>query len=430
MNGKVAFALMSQTASSCEDCEVFITKIRQQSKAFWERLPNKRWKQIIAGVLAASCVQLGITSHAEAHWWNRCYTRTHYVLPAYCGWNHYGVGSYSFPSYAHWYSFGPVCYRPISYYHVCARPIVYRPIVYRPIYYRSAVLLPSSHFFSDPGSEWLGQYDTQWSSSDISVSDKNEWVDDNEVWSEERAFNLDAQDKVWPIEPVNGVNGTQRSVLKPNSNDVLKQLTWEEALYGPASNKSAIRFVAYQDDLNDGGDLKIAQEGEASRYEVVPGFSAESILIDEMVRAGRSFEAHQTLQSFVSKSSAFDHSLQLRHAVLSLFASKDPIAVELVLDRFNEASAAGAVLDERALGGKISDYLASSNIDVANTLNEFSKLALRSEGTNVSQLLIVATILRLDGERARSKVFAQAAFDQAAEMGSLQWNSLIVKLLR
>jgi hypothetical protein len=426
---------MTQTASSCEDCEVFITKIRQQSKAFWDRLPNKRWKQIIAGVLAAGCVQLGITPHAEAHWWNRCYTRTHYVLPAYCGWDHYGVGSYSFPSYAHWYSFGPACYRPISYYHVYARPIVYRPIVYRPIvyrpiYYRSAVLLPSSHFLSDPGSGWLGQYDSQWSSSDISVSDRNVWVDDNEVWSEEQVINLDAEDNVRPIEPVHGVNGIQRSVLKPKTNEVLKPLTWEEALYGPAPNKSAIRFVAYQDDLNDRGDLEITQEGDVSGYEIVPGFSAESILIDEMVRAGNSFEAHQTLRSFVSKSNAFDHSLQLRNAVLSLFASKDPIAVELVLDRFNEASAAGAILDERALGGKISDYLASSNIDVANTLNEFSKLALRSEETSVSQLLIVATILRLDGEQARSKVFAQAAFDQAAEMGSLQWNSLIVKLLR
>jgi len=414
---------------------VFITKIRQQSKAFWDRLPNKRWKQIIAGVLAAGCVQLGITPHAEAHWWNRCYTRTHYVLPAYCGWDHYGVGSYSFPSYAHWYSFGPACYRPISYYHVYARPIVYRPIVYRPIvyrpiYYRSAVLLPSSHFLSDPGSGWLGQYDSQWSSSDISVSDRNVWVDDNEVWSEEQVINLDAEDNVRPIEPVHGVNGIQRSVLKPKTNEVLKPLTWEEALYGPAPNKSAIRFVAYQDDLNDRGDLEITQEGDVSGYEIVPGFSAESILIDEMVRAGNSFEAHQTLRSFVSKSNAFDHSLQLRNAVLSLFASKDPIAVELVLDRFNEASAAGAILDERALGGKISDYLASSNIDVANTLNEFSKLALRSEETSVSQLLIVATILRLDGEQARSKVFAQAAFDQAAEMGSLQWNSLIVKLLR
>ncbi len=416
---------------------MLITKIRQQTNTFLKRLLGGGRKQLLAGVIAASCVHLGFASQAEAHWWNRCYARAHYVVPSYCGWGHYGFNAYSFPSYSHWYSFGHVCYRPISYYHVYARPIVYRPIVYRPIYYRSAVLVPSSHFVQASSSDWFGEHETTWSSSsDMSLNNRDVWRDDSGVWHEESAINLDTQNSEWPIDSDNSVPAIRHSVAKPktlkqtpHSKD-LKQLTWEEALYGPAPTNSAVRFVAYQNDSNQGTLSEIAGEDPTSGDRIVHRVSAESILVDEMVRSGKSFEAHQTLHSFVAPSGTFDSSLQLRSAVLSLFASKDPIAVELILDRFNEACAAGAELDHRALGMPISDYLAPSNIDVSNTLNEFSKLALRSERTNVSQLLIVATILRLDGEKNRSKIFAQAAFDQAAEAGSLQWNSLIIKLLQ
>jgi hypothetical protein len=313
--------------------------------------------------------------------------------------------------------------------------------VYRPIYYRSAVLVPSAHFVGASSSGWSSDDEIWSSSSDISVSNGEAWRNDSHVWGDEGEINQDTQNSEWFIESGRSVNAIQHSVAKPKSvtsplpsngptsND-LKQLTWEEALYGPEPTSSSIRFVAYQNELNDETRFDIAEGAPPSGDRVVPQFSDESILVDEMVRFGNSFEAYQTLQSFVASRGTFDSSLQLRNAVLSLFASKEPIAVELVLDRFNEACAAGAVLDKRALGGTISDYLAPSNIDVANTLNEFSKLALRSEGTNVSQLLIVATVLRLDGEDARSKIFAQAAFDQAATVGSLQWNSLIIKLLQ
>jgi hypothetical protein len=256
------------------------------------------------------------------------------------------------------------------------------------------------------------------------------------MWHEESTINLDTQNSQWPIDSDNSIHAIRHSVAKPKTlkqtpqSKDLKQLTWEEALYGPASSNSAVRFVAYQNDSHDRMLSEVAGEEPSSGDRVVHRFSEESILVDEMVRSGHSMEAYQTLQSFVANSGTFDSSLQLRSAVLSLFASKDPIAVEVILDRFNEACAAGAELDHRALGVTISEYLAPSNIDVANTLNEFSKLALRSEGTNVSQLLIVATILRLDGDKTRSKIFAQAAFDQAAEAGSLQWNSLIIKLLQ
>ncbi len=69
--------------------------------------------------------------------------------------------------------------------------------------------------------------------------------------------------------------------------------------------------------------------------------SPESSLIDEMVQAGNSYDAHQSLLNSSLASGRFDSSLQLRNAVLSLFASKEPIAVELILDRFNQACATG-----------------------------------------------------------------------------------------
>jgi hypothetical protein len=406
---QVANATMTQTVLNCEECVVFISKIRQQTKSLFARLLGQRCKQLMAASIAAGCFHLANASHADAHWWNNCYARTHCFVPTYCGWGHYGYSAYAFPYYSHWYSVGPVCYRPISYHAFYARPIVYRPIVYRPIYYRSVVLMPPTHIVDASSSDWFEERDTQW----------------------REAENVD-----WPVESIRSVESIPHSVSipkttsQPESRGDLKKITWEEALYGPPTTNPAIRFVAYQNGARDAEGVSIVPEELASEDIIAHQLSAESILVDEMVRSGNSHEAHQTLQSLVAKSGTFDSSLLLRRAVLSLFASKDPIAVELILDRFNEACAAGAVLDEHALGGKISDYLRPSNIDVTNTLNEFSKLALRDEASSVSQYLVVASILSLNGEKARARVFAQAAFDRAAEEGSLQWNSLILKLLR
>jgi hypothetical protein len=388
---------------------VFITKIRQQTKTFLTRLLGQRRKQWMVASIAVGCLHAGVASHVDAHWWNHCYARTHCFVPSYSGWGHYGYSAYAFPYYSHWYSFGPACYRPISYHYFYARPTVYRPIVYRPIQYRSIVLVPPTHFVEAPRSDWFNEQDIQW---------------------------RDVEDFDWPVESIRSTETVPYSVSNPKTNKQressgnLKQITWEEALYGSSPANPATRFVAYQNQAVDGEFIDVATKDLASENIEARPLSAESILVDEMVRSGNSIEAQQTLQSFVAKRGTFDSSLLLRGAVLSLFASKEPIAVELILDRFNEACAAGAELDERALGGKISDYLDPSNIDITNTLDEFSKLALRDEGSSVSQYLIVASILRLNGEKARAKVFAQAAFDLAAEEGSLQWNSLIMKLLR
>ena len=408
-HSQVAGATMNLTVLFCEDCVVIITKIRQQTKAFLTRVLGQRRKQWMVASIAIGCLHAGMASQADAHWWNHCYARTHCFVPSYSGWGHYGYSAYAFPYYSHWYSFGPACYRPISYHYFYTRPIVYRPIVYRPIPYRSIVLVPRTHFAEAPRSDWFDEQDIQW---------------------------RDSEGSDWPVESIRSTESVPYSVSVPKTKSQIessgdqKKITWEEALYGSSPANPAIRFVAYQNQAADDDVIDVAAMEYASESVVARPLSAESILVDEMVRSGNSVEAQQTLQSFVAKSGTFDSSLLLRGAVLSLFASKDPIAVELILDRFNEACAAGAELDEHALGGKISDYLEPSNIDVTNTLNEFSKLALRDEASSVSQYLIVASILSLNGEKARAKVFAQAAFDRAAEEGSLQWNSLIIKLLR
>lgn len=388
---------------------MIITKIKRQTKSFLTRLLGQRRKQWIIASVAVGFLHSGMASQADAHWWNHCYARTHCFGPSYASWGHFGYSAYAFPYYSHWYSFGPACYRPISYHYFYARPIVYRPIVYRPIQYRSIVLVPPTHFVEAPRANWFDEQDIQW---------------------------RDTEGSDWPVESIRSTESVPYSVsipktnVEPESGTELKKITWEEALYGSSPANPAIRFVAYQNQTVDEGVVDVAAKEFRSENKVARPLSAESILVDEMVRSGNSIEAQQTIQSFVAKSGTFDSSLLLRGAVLSLFASKEPIAVELILDRFNEACAAGAELDEYALGGKISDYLGPSNIDVTNTLNEFSKLALRDEASSVSQYLIVASILSLNGEKARAKVFAQAAFDRAAEEGSLQWNSLIIKLLR
>lgn len=378
------------------------------------------WKKLLTGAIAAGCTTAGLSTSAEAHWWNRCYARAHYVVPSCYGWSHYSYSSLSFPSYAHWYTVG--CYHPLTYSRIVYRPIVYQPIIYRPVIRRHVIGWPIvsaagthdhirfvDHFDSQPGVDFSDSFQP--------VNESGHWVNDDgawgtQVWSDSQLFTK--------------ANATRRnsSPSVASSNQVKaadESLTWEETLYGAPTSSPLVRFVSYQSSLANGNDLPNSTPTSVS-------ISAPSSIIDEMVRGGNAIEAYSAMQSLVAENSA-DASLQLRNAVLSLFAHNGPIAVELVLDRFNTACAAGASLNQRALGTTVSDYLAESRIDVANTLNEFSRLALSSEETAISHLLIVSTLLNLNGENERGRIFAQAAFDQAAETGQLQWSSLLTTLL-
>ncbi|XZE21221.1 hypothetical protein SH449x_001120 [Pirellulaceae bacterium SH449] len=378
------------------------------------------WKRLLTVAIAAGCTTAGLSNSAEAHWWNRCYARAHYAVPSCYGWSHFSYSSLSFPSYAHWYTVG--CYHPLTYSRIVYRPIVYQPIVYRPVIRRHVIGWPIvSTVGTHDHVRFVDHFDA---SSGIDFSDSfqpatesGHWVNDDgawgaEVWSDSQLFTN-------ANEPKRNSNPSVASSSQVKPTD--KTLTWEEAIYGDPNSSPLVRFVSYQSPLANGNDLPNSSPTSVT-------ISAPSSLIDEMVRSGNAVEAYSFMQSLVAANSA-DASLQLRNAVLSLFAHNGPIAVELVLDRFNTACAAGAPLNQWALGSTVSDYLAESRIDVANTLNEFSRLALSSEETAISQLLIVATLLNLDGESERGRIFAQAAFDQAAETGQLQWNSLITTLL-
>lgn len=437
---------------------MFGFKMGQRAKALLSGLFGKQEKRILAGLIAASGLHVGLASDVEAHWWNRCYSRAHYVLPSHCGWHHYGYRSYSsFPSYAHWYSFGPACYPSVAHcypsvasYHVSFRPIVYRPVFCPPVYHRAPVFLPSVNVVRGPQVLLLGQSGAGTrTSADLFESSTHDWVDGAGVWGQRVDKEPNPPRAAWVSNSARLRGESSPSIAKTevstkqNNDGELKQLTWEEAIYGSFPSGPTVRLVSHRNESI--GDSYSDWFGENAEFESNNGFviddlnsqdlpgiyvSPESSLIDEMVQSGNSYDAHQSLLGSSLASGRFDSSLQLRNAVLSLFASKEPIAVELVLDRFNQACATGAFLNDQALGMKISDYLAPCHIDVTNTLNEFSKLALRNEEDSVSHLLIVATLLRLDGQLARSKIFAQSAFDQASEKGNLQWNSLMTTLLQ
>ncbi len=70
---------------------MFGLQIGQRSKALLLGVFVKQKKRILAGLVAAGCLHVGLVSEVEAHWWNRCYSRAHYVLPSHCGWHHYGL---------------------------------------------------------------------------------------------------------------------------------------------------------------------------------------------------------------------------------------------------------------------------------------------------------------------------------------------------
>ncbi|MFN9907603.1 MAG: hypothetical protein ACK56F_16015, partial [bacterium] len=78
------------------------------------------------------------------------------------------------------------------------------------------------------------------------------------------------EDFDWPVESIRSTETVPYSVSNPKTNTQressgnLKQITWEEALYGSSPANPATRFVAYQNQAVDGEFIDVATKDLAS----------------------------------------------------------------------------------------------------------------------------------------------------------------------
>jgi|GEM_PF-3463867 len=159
-------------------------------------------------------------------------------------------------------------------------------------------------------------------------------------------------------------------------------------------------------------------------------------LIDDMVSRGDWESALQGCLRMEKINSSKHHSILIRHAVFELVAIRQQVLetesrsglekMDRVLDLLELACAQGGTIDSESLGGKtIGAYLDKSNIDAQNMMESLSRRVLAQPTESGREILLLATLLRMDGQSDRAELFARESASQAAMSESFRWNQLL-----
>jgi hypothetical protein len=152
-------------------------------------------------------------------------------------------------------------------------------------------------------------------------------------------------------------------------------------------------------------------------------------LVDEMVLAGDMPNALRSCDAMASNRQPMSKGIYLRHAILKLFTPDTETDLEKVLELLNRSAAAGCEIVPSELGvPSLRDYLEPSRIGLQESLNQFSQNALQSKTDGAADLLLIATLLKLDGQTERSRLFASEAFEKAAASENFAWHSLLAAI--
>lgn len=162
-------------------------------------------------------------------------------------------------------------------------------------------------------------------------------------------------------------------------------------------------------------------------------------LIDDMVAHGDWESAYQGCRRMDKINSPKHHSVLIRHAVLELVAIREIVLdtesgaglqdMDRALDLFERACARGGTIGSDSLGEKtIGAYFGASNIDVGSLMESLSRRVLAQPTTSGREILLLATLLRLDGQNERAELFAREAVSQSAMSETFRWNHLLREL--
>jgi hypothetical protein len=133
------------------------------------------------------------------------------------------------------------------------------------------------------------------------------------------------------------------------------------------------------------------------------------------------------------------YSILIRHAVFELVAIRQIVLdaesgaglenLDRVLDLFELACAQGGTLHSESLGGKtMGAYLGASHVDADLMMESLSRRVLAQPTTSGREILLLATLLRLDGQGERADLFARESLSQSAMSDTFRWNHLLREL--
>ena len=153
-------------------------------------------------------------------------------------------------------------------------------------------------------------------------------------------------------------------------------------------------------------------------------------IVDDMVAAGELDHAHSSCKSMERITQPKGAGVYLRQALLSYFSTDvssiaTPSTNE-ILKLLELACEAGSRVQPSELSkNSLQDYFAACKVDVIGTMEQLSKSVLESPNNSGSELLLLAALLKLDGQQDRAQLFASEVEDQFAKAGQFRWHSLL-----
>ena len=153
-------------------------------------------------------------------------------------------------------------------------------------------------------------------------------------------------------------------------------------------------------------------------------------IVDDLVARGDLDDAYTSCKSMERISQQKGAGVYLRQALLSYFSvevseAKKP-STEDVLKLLELACEGGSMLQPSELStDSLQNYFAACTVDVNRSLDHLSKCVLEASNPEGQDLLLLAALLKLEGQDERAKLFATEVKEQASNSNAIRWNAIL-----
>ena len=327
------------------------------------------------------------------------------------GWGlHYYSGFGGYSSFYSSYSYYPSCrifprYLSVSYYTpTYFAPVYYTPTYYAPTYYAPTYFAPT---YYEPAC-----YTTSWSGVQ--------------------------QNTGFPIASTNTTRSFQNTSFAANktvSNALAKQTRVDQPriLAGiPVAKLDTVRETVenVKTEARDQG-IHLVSNKPVVLQPYSPVWTKAAVgIVDDMVARGDLDDAYTSCKSMERITQQKGAGVYLRQALLSYFsvevdAAKKP-STDDVLKLLELACEGGSMLEPSELAkDSLQDYFAACTVDVNRSLDQLSKSVLDSSSQAGQDLLLLAALLKLEGQDDRAKLFATEVKEQASKSNAIRWNAIL-----
>ena len=360
-------------------------------------------KSIAKWTLAIASLAFGSTALESRAFAHHPFHQHHH-----CGWGGHYYGGYSsfYSSYS--YSF-PSCrifprYYSVSYYTpTYFAPVYYTPTYYAPTYYGPSYYAPTYYAPNCYPNSWSGV--RQNAGFPIANTNTNRAFQSNSFAANKMVSNAlvmqtrEPQSRILGGIPIAKLDSIEETV------DSVKKETRDQGIF-LVSNKPAI----------------------LQPYSPVWTKAAVGI-VDDMVARGDLDDAYSSCKSMERITQPKGAGVYLRQALLSYFSievdeAKKP-STDDVLKLFELACEGGSMLQPSELAkDSLQDYFVACTVDVNRTLESLSKSVLDSSNQSGQDLLLLAALLKLEGQDDRARLFATEVKEQASMSNVIRWNAI------